>query len=171
MVFEKAKVDLPAGFILFKDATFLNTDATPTFSLPKDNTASVTLHGTLYGFILNEKNLTKKIATATVDQYDGSEVYIPNIKDLVFSLASKDSDSLPDVKNINFELSGNPKVIWKVDAGSLAGSLVGSNKKDFNAILSNYPSIASADLSLRPAWKTSFPDKIKDIKVTVNYPK
>ncbi len=168
---KKANAELPEGFILYKDAVSLNADQAPSFSLSLDNHVSVTLHGTLYGIILNEKNLTKKISEILIDQYDGSEVYIPNIKDLAFMLTSKDTDSLNEAKKISFNLSGNPKIIWRVDEDSLASSLVNSSKKDFNTILSKFPSVASAELTLRPAWKNSFPEKVKDIKVKVNYPK
>ena len=45
-----------------------------------------------------------------------------------------------------------------------------SNKKDFDSILARYTNITSADVVLRPAWKSSFPDKSKDIKILVQYP-
>ena len=51
------------GFILFKNAIFLNTDnsnVSPVYN--KDNSMTLTLSGTLYGLLLNEQQLTKKIA-------------------------------------------------------------------------------------------------------------
>jgi len=74
------------------------------------------------------------------------------------------------VKNIAFNLSGTPKVVWKVDTEKLISDLLGKRKKDFYQVLSQYPDIKSADLALKPAWRTSFPDKSKDIKIIVNYP-
>ena len=168
-LFKKVSDQIPAGFVLFKDAVFLNineknTDFASTGGLPLQVT------GTLYGFLFNEASLTKKIATDTIPQYDDSEVYIPNIRDLTFSLADNGT-SFADAQNINFSLSGNAKIVWKFDGGKLSAGLLGKSKKDFNQILSEYPNIDSAQLSLSPFWISSFPGKTKDIKVIVNYPK
>ena len=167
---------IPSGFVLFKDSTFLNIDDENVDYASADGIVSVDVEGTLYGFLFNERKLTKKIIETDTETYDVDDVFISNIKDLTFSLpaqaglANKDAVSFTDVKNITFTLSGAPKIVWKVDTENLAGDLLGKQKKDFYQILSQYPNIKSADLSLKPAWKTSFPDKSKDIKIIVNYP-
>jgi len=64
---------------------------------------SVKIKGTLYGFLFEEKNLTKKIVETIIPKYDGSEVYIPNIKDFTISLSTGSTIfSFSDIKNINF---------------------------------------------------------------------
>ncbi len=164
------QIDPPDGFILFKDAIYLDITADSTPPQIKDSNAIITVKGKLYGFILNEKNLTRALVKNLIPDYDGSDVFIPNIKDLVFSLSSKEYHSFSTAKSITFTLVGKPKVVWRVDADKLSDDLLGTNKKDFNNALSKYLNIASADLVIRPAWKSSFPDKKKDIKVIVNYP-
>lgn len=167
----QATNQVPSGFILFKDATFLNTDGgNIDFNSAQNTTVPVDLKGTLYGLLLNEKQLTQKIAQDNVDKYDGSDVYIPHIQDLTFSLSNKDNISFADVTNINFSLSGPAKIVSKVDTDKLVSDLLGKSKKDFNQTLTQYPSINSATLSISPIWKFSIPDKAKDIKVIVNYP-
>lgn len=169
---KKATDQIPNGFILFKDAVFLNTDdSNVDFISAKDNMLPIKLKGTLYGLLFDESKLTKKIATDTIKEYDDSVVYIPNIRDLTFSLSNKDNISFGDVKNINFNLSGATKIVWKFDTNKLINDLLGKPKKDFNQILLQYPNVISADLVLSPIWKMSFPDNTKDIKVIVNYPK
>ena len=68
-------------------------------------------------------------------------------------------------------MSGNTKIVWKFDTGKLMGELLGKSKQDFNQILLQYPNIDSADLVVSPIWRNSIPDKSKNIKITVNYPK
>lgn len=169
---KKATDQIPSGFILFKDAVFFTADDKNTNFIPqKDNMMSVNIKGTLYGFLFDEKKLTKKIAEDSIDKYDGNEIYIPNIRDLTFSLTDKESVSFADVKNINFTLSGTPRIIWKVDETKLVNDMLNKKKSDFNQILSQYSSIDTAQLVLRPFWKTSFPESSKSIQVIVNYPK
>lgn len=177
-LFKKASDQTPGGFILFKNAAFLNIDDSRIdFTSAKDKMLPIQLKGTLYGLLFDEQKLTKKIAEDNIENYDGSAVYIPNIRDLTFSLptgqtgiSGKENTSFGDVKNINFNLSGTAKIVWKFDRDLLAPELLGKSKKDFSQILSQYPNIDSALLSISPIWVSSLPGKIKDIKIIVNYP-
>lgn len=169
-LFKKATEQIPSEYILFKDAVFFKNDD-PTFDfVPTGSQVTVGVNGTLYGFFFNEKDLTKKIAEDSVDKYDGSDVYVSKIKDLIFTLANKDNISYGDVKNINFSLTGNTKIVWKVDSDKLIDDLLGSTKKDFNGIFSKYINIDSADLVLRPAWKSSLPSTRDKIDILVKDP-
>jgi len=171
-LFKKATDQIPSGFVLFKDAIFINTDDSNISSTyNKDNSVTLTLNGTLHGFLFNEQKLTKKITEDNIEKYDESDVYIPNIRNLIFTLTNKDNISLGDVKNINFNLSGADKIVWKTDVNKFTADLLGKSKNDFNQILSQYPNINSATLTLNPIWEMSIPDQAKDIKVIVNYPK
>jgi len=168
----KAMDQIPKGLVLFKDAVFLDTNENSvSITSSEGNKLSLKLKGTLYGFLFNESKLAKKIAQENIEKYDNSEVFISNIQSLTFSLPNKDSISFGDAKNLNFNLSGSAKIVWKLDVNKLIIDLLGKSKKDFNRILLQYSSIDSADLEINPFWKMSFPDKIKDIKVIVNYPK
>jgi len=168
---QKASDQIPDGFVLFKDAVFLKADETNALFALNGNDFTVTLKGTLYGLLFDEGKLTKKIAEDNVEKYDKSDVFIPDIKDLAFSLVDKENVSFGDVQNINFNLSGPSKIVWKLDLDKFTADLLGKSKKDFNQILSQYPNIDSATLTLIPPWKMSIPDKSKDIKIIVNYPK
>ena len=169
---KKATDQIPSGFVLFKDAIFLDIDEKDVnFTPDKDSQVSVSIKGTLYGFIFNEKKLTAKIAQDIIDKYDGSEIYIPNIRDLTFSFTDKENISFADVKNIGFTLSGIPKIVYKVNEEKFTVDLLNKKKKDFNQILAQYPNISSAELIFRPFWKASFPEKSESIEIIVNYPK
>jgi hypothetical protein len=167
---KKATEQIPPGFILFPDASFLSVDSEEVGKTEAGSTdVPITIKGTLYGFLFNEEELAKKIVSTAVANGDGSEVFISNIRDLTFALLRRDSSSA-GVANINFSLTGTPKVVWKFDADALAAELVDKKKSDFSQILSQYPNIDSADLILRPFWKRSFPSELKNISVTVKYP-
>lgn len=168
-LFKKAADQIPDRLILFKDAVFLDTkDSNIELIHLKDNLLSIKFKGTMYGFLFDEEKLTKKIMEGNIGGHDGSPVYLPNIRDLNFSFASV--ENLADARNINFNLSGTVKIVWKLDEDKLASDLLSKLKKDFNQILLQYPNIDSAQLLIKPFWKRSFPDKIKNIKIIVNYP-
>ena len=175
-LFKKATDQIPSGFILFEDAVFLDMDddafGVPTADLT--NAFPVKVGGTFYGILFDEGKLTKKIAKDKVKEYDGSPVYLSNIKNLTFSLTSPsalDAVTLADAKSIDFKLSGKATVVWKVDENKLVLDLLGKAKKDFRQILLSYPNINSADLLISPFWKRSLPDKKKNIGIIVSYPK
>src|SRR3989344_4786837 len=174
-LFKKVADQIPAGFILWENAVVLNSDDENIKFTSKDNMVSVNMKGTLSGFLFEEKKLTEKIVAKTLPDQDGSLVYIPNIKNLTFSLAPSTSlpngeNSLTDVNNISFNLSGNLKIVWIVDEDKVITDMLGKRKNNFNQILAEYPNIDSAQLLLRPFWKRFFPKKAKDIQTIVNYP-
>ena len=167
---KKATDLIPEGFVLFKDAIFLNIDEESfDYSLGGEQ-VPVSIKGTFFGFLFEEKELAKKIAKAAIADYDESDIFISNIRDLTFTFLNREGISGNDVENISFNLAGKPKVVWKFDDNKLKSDIAGKSKQDFYQILSQYPNVLSADVVLRPLWKRSFPDDQDDIKIIVNYP-
>jgi hypothetical protein len=167
----KARSQIPPGFILFKDAVFLNLDSSVDGASGADaNTVTVKVKGTLYGILLNEIDLTEKIAEANIKNYDESPVYIPNIDNINFSLLNKNDIVFSSVKNISFNLTGDTKAVYKVDTDKLLLDLLDKPKKDFGKILLEYKNIESAKLSVSPVWSTSIPDKTSKIKILLTNP-
>lgn len=172
-LFKKATDQIPDELVLFKDAIHFNIDNNniDVSSVTKDSMLSIKLKGTLYGLLFNKEKLAKKIAENNSKDYDGSPLYMSNIQDLTFALSNENKVSFSELKNINFNLKGITKIVWKLDESRLVADLLGKSKKDFNQILLQYPNIDSAELVISPFWKMSFPDKKKDVKIIVNYPK
>ena len=165
-LFQKLSDKIPTGFVLFKNAVLLNIDNVTVDSTTSNSQISITLNGTLYGFLFNESKITQKIVAYSISDYDGSSVHISNINDLGFTLPNNiDISSLNSLNNIIFTLTGNPNIVWNVDTEKLSEDLLGKKKKDFTNIMAQYPNIVSAKLVVRPIWKFSFPDDIKDIKI------
>ncbi len=169
-LWQKATDQIPAGFLLYKDAVYLDIeDGADVNLLSSTGTLPITLKGTLYGALLAEGELSKKIVGYALDKDTTDEVYISNIKDLVFKLVDP-AVTLKDTKTINFNLSGSAKIVWKVDTEKLTTDLLSKSKKDFNQVLLTYPNIDSADLSISPVWNRSIPKAPSAMKIQVNYP-
>lgn len=167
----QATEQTPKGFILFKNAVFLDVQDKNVSAYSKDMNVSINIKGTLHGVLFNEKKLTEIIAKQYVKDYDGSDVFIPNMKNLSFILNDTQNTNLNMATNISFVLKGETKLAWRFNEEKFKSELLNKKKRDFNFILSKYKNVESANLSLDPAWRMSMPDKLKNIKVMVNYPK
>lgn len=167
----KVEGSIPAGFILFPDATSLVVEGETVEPLsPEEGTVSLSVRGTLYGFLLEESRLTAKIADTTLDDYDGSEVYIAGLRDLDFTIYNQDALTFKDTRNITFSLSGDVKIVWRLPAEQIVKDMLGRRKKDFPQVLSRYPNVITGNVTLSPFWRRAFPEKADDIKIVINYP-
>lgn len=168
---QKATDQIPNGFILFEDAAFLETNKEyiDFTEAGGDNSLPIKVEGTLYGFLFSEKQLTDQIAKENIPQYDDAPVYILNIKDLKFSI-SNSQVSFSSTENINFNLSGSAKVVWKLEDVDFTGALLGKSKKEFNTVLAEFKNVSVAELAISPVWVRSIPEKSKDIKIIIDYP-
>jgi len=173
-LFQKAKNQIPPDFVLLNGATFLNVDEENMIPAGTPGNFTISIKGTFDGILFNKEKLTKEVVKAFSDANSGTDVtnvYVSNIESLSISSFDQNLVTLDSMKDITFNLSGTAKIVWKIDADKLVADLLGKSKKDFTQILSAYPDIDSAVLSIKPVWKNSFPDKIGKIKVIINYPK
>lgn len=166
---EKVQSQIPADVILYKDATTFAVSDESIQTIGPNGESSALVKGTFYGVLIKEPDLAKKIAQKQVDQYTDAPIFVPQIRDLKFEF--KDTDvSLADASNIDFGLSGNVVVVFKVDGETLKAGLLGKPKNILAEILPNFPSIKSADITLKPFWLQNFPKKPEAITLEVNYP-
>lgn len=167
-LFKKVADQIPTGFILYPGAVSFRVEEE---KLIPANTEEVDLSvtGTLSGMLLKEEDLTRKIAETSLSNYDGSPLYIQNIRNLRFAFGSAEN-LFWDSEKANFTLSGNVRFIWKVESESLIPLVLNKKKSEIENVLLKYPNISSIDLSIRPFWKKSLPVEPDKIKVDIIYP-
>lgn len=168
-LYEKAVSQIPEGIILYKDASSfdITEELIEDSGLPGEVRA--TIRATFYGVLVEEKELAKNIAEKQIDKYEGEEIFIPQIKSLDFTFKDENTN-LSEVKNLDFNLSGNIVVVYRVDEASFKKELLGKKKNILAEILPNFPSIKSANLTLKPFWLQSLPKKENAINININYP-
>jgi len=161
---KQISLQTPSDYFVLPDIVFVDT-TTASFESETPE-ISVKATGQVYAVILNEKNLSKELAKKTNIELADAPVSIANLKDLVFALENKEG-----LKNgsgeVSFSVKGDGNIVWVVDAASLKERLVGSRRKDFTAILADFPAIEKAELRVLPFWKRTLPASVKHIKVTV----
>ncbi len=113
---------------------------------------------------------SEAIAAAVANSIGGSQynsgqpVMLANPEDLRLSTGTETPTGAED---LTFELSGNASIVWKVDTAKIAGAVAGKSRAAAEPILTGYPEIARASLTLRPFWRNSFPDDPSEIEVSV----
>ncbi len=166
---EKAESQIPADVILYKDAISFTINEENIGPIVSGGEAKAFMKATFYGILIKESELAKKIAQKQIDQYTDAPIFIPQIRDLKFEFKNSDIP-LNEIKDLDFGLTGNIVVVFKVDEEKLKNELLGKQKNILSEILPNFPSIKSAELSLKPFWLQKFPSNLKAISIEINYP-
>lgn len=154
---------VPQGSALFNSAVHVDF----TVLSPADSN-ELKVGGTAYGLIFNEKKLSSSIASATVSDYDGSEVLGSNLGNITFT--NIPADARPwETGTASFSLAGTTTLTWIFDSEKLKNDLAGQSKqKDrITTILKAYPSISRVDILVLPIWRSTLPDDTKQISVVL----
>ena len=164
----------PEGFILYEDgisAAFIDeSNKEGKVDTITNNTVTMRMRAVLRGVIFNEQDLNRHIAAKTVANFDGGAVKIPNLDALHFTLLNKETISLENAQSISFALSGPARIIWTIDENSIKEKLAGTPKSDFQKIMGEFLNVERAEVSIRPFWKTAFPENSEKMKIEVAEP-
>lgn len=165
----KARADLAPtqigydkGLIIeLKDATLSTEKAS------SEDKATIAEEGTIYLVAFDRVQLSKAIEKALVPTYAGEDVVIKNIDSLAFEMPAQGGESLWNQDKLTFSLKGTPELIWTVNQDIIIKSLLGAAKQNFNEILGKYPTVERAKATLRPFWKSTFPDNPSKITIKI----
>lgn len=166
---KKVLEQVPEDYILFEDALIFKEGSSNVSATQKEESAPISVTGSVFGFLFKESALVSKLAKIAITDYDGTEVFIPELNNFNIIFGNKEDLSV-DTKNLNFKLAGSGKIVYRIAETDIASQLLGRKKEDFKRILAENKNIENAELILRPLWRTKLPDKLNRIKVIVNYP-
>lgn len=175
-LFQKAKDEIPSGFVLFDGAFNIKVkDSSVSISDVDKSKFFINLDIILYGILFEEENLTNEIFKYAVNTNTSlnkeDNIFIKDINSFLFKLSNNiDIFDIENTSEIDFVLSGAPTFIWKISKEEVVESLLGKKRKDFLSIMSEFKEINSAEVSLSPFWKKFFPEKHKFFEVNINYP-
>jgi len=159
------KFQIPENFVLFDDAYFITFEE----ELPTGGTAAeaeVKLAGAFHGIIFNRKNLSYKVATDQIPNFDGRELEISNLPELNFKLLNRDAIS-PEINKVSFTLEGNARLVWTFNQAELIGKLRSAPKDSYQAVFAQFPTIKEAEIVFFPPWAKRIPDNPEKIKVEI----
>ena len=164
-LFQQIDSQIPSGFVYYKDAIFFEFIKVQEFLKGETSSIPFTIKGTIKVLLFKEESLTNIISKTLIEDIDASKVVIPKLRELQISIKNKEQINLNKAKEAPFSLSGSLKLVWKIDEEELAKSFANQKKKNFSNILSQYKNIDSAEATVRPFWKSAFPEDYKSIKI------
>ena len=142
----------PEGFVLYDSAVFIETN-----TISPLEGSDLKKRATLYGIIFDAKKLSRFLAQNLDPNYGGTDVLGSALDKLVFSPQSLDTK--PWQKgSVTFALKGETTLISVFDAEQLKHDLVSQPKERVPMILKAYPAIDTAEVIVRPFWRSTLPD-------------
>ncbi|MDP2651309.1 MAG: hypothetical protein Q8O98_01825 [bacterium] len=161
---EQARAQVPEEFILIPTLS-----STTYEDLPQTDVASskvtVNVRGSFYAVMFKRADLAARLASKSITLVPGEVVLIPNFESLEFSFSNTAPADLLSSSQIDFKVDGSTNLMWRTDENALKRDLAGRRKSEVNAILNNYPSVAEAEATVRPFWKSAFPEDADKITI------
>ncbi|MBX4181506.1 hypothetical protein KW807_01415 [Candidatus Parcubacteria bacterium] len=160
-LWKEAEAEVPGDFILFPSLSTFSFEDLPQ-SVSADG-VNVNMRGELHAVMFKKSDLSGFLARKKITLSPNDLVDIPSYDALTISFSGNPPADLLTASEINFKLSGATKVLWLTDEVALKADLAGKSKKEVPVILKNYSTISSANVSVRPFWKTSLPTDAQKI--------
>lgn len=160
---------LKAGYVVLPGATFITYTPVPDTAGKAANTVDVNLQGTAVAVAFPNEALAKMIAFQTLGSYSGQAVHLTDTSGLTLTPASS-STPTADQGTFAFSLAGRTTIEYDVDTQKIAGAVAGKDRNTAYSIIQSFPEVKQAVLTVRPFWKSSFPQDPSDIKVSTTSP-
>lgn len=162
----RVTAEQPADFVAFPGAIAITYNTLPTVKYG-DNLVTLRIEAVLQQPLFKHADFASYLADATITSYIGEPVRITNIGDLTFAYkdASTSNSNIANATALNFSILGKPQIVWQFDAEQLKKDLAGKSLTAISTVLTGHPGIKSAEISGKPFWKRTFPEKAEDITV------
>jgi hypothetical protein len=150
---------LPTGSVAFKSLTRY-TYSDIAFSLD-GNTATLAMDVTAEAVTFDEREFAKAIASNFNQTLAGFPAKIINVS----ALEAMADTNVVFGDTLNATINGSADLLWDIDEQKIANALVNASVADVQNRLAAFPEIKSAQVDLRPFWRSSFPASAEDIKI------
>ena len=162
---EEATRTLPADFVLIPSLSSFTFEELPQTAGTSQNTVTLNMRGHLNGVMFRRSELATSLASKKMNIATGESVDLDNLESLNFSYIGLPPLDPLQVTEINFTVTGEARALFRTDEVALKSDLLGRHKSDLPSILNRYPTMLEASATLKPFWKTSFPEKAEDIQI------
>lgn len=161
--------ETPAGFVLYDGAITFTYDSLPSTEFG-DELATIKESGRLQVPLLKEDQLAEYIAKGGISGYEGEAVELtdPHALTFKYSIATTSLSDISTVSSLKFDLIGDTTVVWLFDEEQLKKDLAGKAKTAVPTVISGYPAIDGIIATVKPFWRTSFPENTGEMNLTIS---
>jgi hypothetical protein len=161
---DQARAEVPEDFVLVPTLSSMVYEDLPQTDSANES-VSVNLRGNLFAVMFKRADLARYLASDSIQLSVGEVVSLESYDNLVFTFSGEAPEDLLSSSQIDFRVSGSALLVWRPDEIILKKDLAARHKSEVQSVVNNYPSIARAEVTLRPFWKSSFPSNISDISI------
>lgn len=156
----------PSGFVTFPGAVAITYNQLPAVEYGQD-LVTIREQAILQIPLFKADEFGAFLAKEAVATYSGGPVRVddPSVLEFSYSSATTSSSMIANEPALTFNLKGKPLLIWEYDVEKLTKDLAGLPKTAINNVVSAYPGIEGAKVSITPFWKRSFPKNADEIVV------
>ncbi|MBI2674072.1 MAG: hypothetical protein HYX23_02210 [Candidatus Zambryskibacteria bacterium] len=159
----EAKAQVPEDFILLPSLSSVTFKELPQSVPTNGEGVMINMSADLAGVMFKRSDLSRELVVDKVTLAAGESLNIDKLDSLEFALTNNASINPLSSNKISFSVRGETTIEWNVDEVALKADLLGRSKQDLPSILNNYPTVAKATATIRPFWKSSFPENGADI--------
>ncbi|XKT75025.1 MAG: hypothetical protein ACJKSS_02560 [Patescibacteria group bacterium UBA2103] len=157
---------IPSGFTLLGDSVAFIPESLSNGE-GEGSTAVLREKATAVALVFPTDLLAKAIAEKTIASYDDDNVTIGSTNTLMVSNLPS-AGELVSADELTVSVEGSVNIVWKVSADQIKTEIAGKSRDAAETVLSNIPGIDTAELILRPFWRSNFPTDTEKITVSVN---
>ena len=131
-----------------------------------DETAKTVLRakGIIQAVIFEKDAISKNVARRELSGLSDESVLIANWPELDVELASH--SNLATSVELSIRILGNAKFVWQINKSALADDLAGVLSDEYSKVFAEYP-IESAEVDIKPFWRSKFPKDPGDIIIEI----
>lgn len=162
---EEASASIPSDFVLIPALSSFVFEEMPQTAGTSANNVTVNMRGHLNGVMFKRSDISTSLAMKKMNIESGQSVDLDGLEDLTFSYIGLAPRDPLQATEINFTVTGEARALFRTDEVALKSDLLGRHKSELPSVLNRYSSIEEANVTLKPFWKTSFPEKVEDIQI------
>lgn len=155
--------EVPEEVVFFPEFTSVSFRALGQEPAETNNEVVIREEGTMTAAVFNAGALSAFIAEQTIAAYNDAPVLFTPIDALEAMLTEEADVAASDT--LSLSLSGEGTLIYQFDEARLKADLAGKSRGDIDTVLSGYPAIERARITLRPFWTSQFPDNVEEIEI------
>lgn len=158
-----AQSAIEADHVFFKNLASITYEQSQ--SAGEGGTLTVTERGTIALPVFEKNAFTRTLLETAVASAREGAVTLESYDALTIKRVGEPT-TMTETGVVQFTAEGEARVVWNIDTNSLANALAGKHQSVLTSVSAGYPGIERASATIRPFWKTSFPNDATKIKIT-----